>query len=190
MDERKICGQIKENIAIMETYYRDCADIKKKQMMLGKNRDVEAYLLFIEVAVSSGTSSLGETLKFLNDRSREEIAASLEENALGISDATYFVTIQEAVDGLLTGEAILFVDGFDKAVKIPDKGYPSIGIFEADSEKVVRGSNEGLCESVKQNAALIRKRIRSSKVKARQVQAGVRSNTNVYIMYIEDLVKC
>lgn len=187
MDDRKISHQIKENIAIMETYYRDCADIKKKQMMLGKSHDVEAYLIFIEVAVSSGTSSLGETLKFLNERSKEEIAASLEENALGISDATYFATVQEAVDGLLTGEAILFVDGFDKAVKIPDQGYPSKGISESESEKVVRGSNEALCESVKLNAALIRKRIRSSKVKAKQVKAGVRSNTNVYLMYIEDL---
>ena len=187
MDERKISTQIKDNIAIMENYYRDCADIKKKQMRLGKENEVEAYLIFIEVAVSSGTSSLGETLKFLNEKRKEEILACLNENGLGISDATYFSTVQEAVDGLLTGEAILFVDGFDKAIKIPDKGYPSIGIFEADSEKVVRGSNEGLCESVKQNAALIRKRIRSHKVKARQVKAGVRSNTNIYLMYIEDL---
>lgn len=189
MDEQKISPRIRENIDRMESYYRDCADIKKKQMMLGREQDVEAYLMFIEVSVSSGTSSLGETLKFLNEKSKEEISHILSENALGISDATYFATIQEAVDGLLTGEAILFVDGFDKAVKIPDKGYPSIGIFEADSEKVVRGSNEGLCESVKLNAALIRKRIRSSKVKVRQMTAGVRSNTNVYIMYIEDLAR-
>lgn len=188
MDERKISCHIKDNIAIMETYYRECADIKKKQMMLGKNRDVEAYLIFIEVAVSSATSSLGETLKFLNELSREEMLKSLTENALGISDATYFATVQEAVDGLLTGEAILFVDGFDKAVKIPDKGYPSKGISDSESEKVVRGSNEALCESVKLNAALIRKRIRSSQVKAKQIKAGVRSNTNVYLMYIEDLV--
>ena len=187
MDERKISCHIKDNIAIMETYYRECADIKKKQMKLGKNKDVEAYLIFIEVAVGSGTSSLGETLKFLNELSREEMMESLTGNALGISDATYFVTVQEAVDGLLTGEAILFVDGFDKAVKIPDKGYPSKGISNSESEKVVRGSNEALCESVKLNAALIRKRIRSSKVKAKQVKAGVRSNTNIYLMYIEDL---
>ena len=137
MDERKISGHIKDNIAIMETYYKDCADIKKKQMKLGKNKDVEAYLIFIEVAVSAGTSSLGETLKFLNERNREEIEASLMANALGISDATYFATVQEAVDGLLTGEAILFVDGFDKAVKIPDKGYPSKGISASESERAV-----------------------------------------------------
>lgn len=181
--------QIKENIRRMEEAYQDCADIKKKPMMLGTNQDVEAYLIYIEVTVDTGNSVLGETLRFLNEKTREGIISSLKNNALAISDATFFPTMEEAIDGVLTGETILFVDGFDKALKIPDGGYPSVGVSETDSEKVVRGSNEGLCESVKLNAAMIRKRIRSPKVKVRQLKAGVRSNTNVYVMYIVDLAK-
>ena len=163
-----ISRNLSDNIAQMEVRFHTCADIKKKQMNLGANRDVPCYLTFIEVAVDMGNSALLELLKYLRSISREEILAALEQNALGISDATYFETVEEAVDGLLTGEAILFVDGFDKAVKIPDDGYPNMGVNEADSEKVVRGSNEGFTNSVKQNAALIRKRIRSSQVKVKQ----------------------
>ena len=177
----EVSSVLKKNIDAMEMYFHDCADIKKKQMNLGKNQDVPCYLTFIEVSVDMGTAALGETLKYLNRLTKEEMIETLERNALGISDATYFKTIEEAVDGLLTGETILFVDGFTKAVKIPDDGYPHMGITEADSEKVIRGSNEGFCDSVKQNAALIRKRVRSPKVKVRQVKAGVRSNTNVYL---------
>lgn len=81
----------------------------------------------------------------------------------------------------------MFVDGFDRAVKIPDQGYPNMGITEANSEKVVRGSSEGFSDSVKQNAALIRKRIRSPKVKVRQLTEGVRSHTLIYLVYMEDL---
>lgn len=136
--------------------------------MLGRQMDVACYLTFIEVSVDMGTSALSEVLKYLKGLGKEEIYQALEQNALGISDATYFDTIEDAVDGLLTGEVILFVDGFDRAVKIPDDGYPNMGITEADSEKVIRGSNEGFCDSVKQNAALIRKRIRSPKVKVKQ----------------------
>ena len=187
--KQPISLKIKENITRMEEAYRDCADIKKKPMMLGVGQDVEAYLIYIEVTVDTGTSVLGETLRFLNGKTREGILSSLEKNALAISDATFFPTIEEAIDGVLTGETILFVDGFDKALKIPDGGYPSVGVSETDSEKAVRGSNEGLCESVKLNAAMIRKRIRSPKVKVRQLKIGVRSNTNVYVMYIEDLAK-
>ncbi len=183
-----ITKNLNENISHMEELFHTCDDIKKKEMMLGKERDVACYLTFIEVAVDMGTSVLSELLKYLSSLQKETLYAVLSENALGVSDATYFQTIEEAGDGLLTGEVILFVDGFDKAVKIPDDGYPNMGVQEPSSEKVIRGSNEGFTESVKQNAALIRKRIRSPKVKVKQLKAGVRSNTNVYLTYMEDLV--
>lgn len=80
------------------------------------------------------------------------------------------------------------MDGFAQAVKIPDNGYPRMSLSEADSEKVIRGSNEGFSDSVKQNAALIRKRVRSPKVKVKQLKTGIRSNTNVYLVYMDDLV--
>ncbi|MGN0349934.1 MAG: spore germination protein [Roseburia sp.] len=188
MEKTPITGLLSENIAHMERLFCVCDDIKKKQMKLGKNKDVECYLTFIEVSVDMGSSALSELLKYLRGAEKEEIYEALSQNALGISDATYFETIEEAADGLLTGEAILFVDGFEKAVKIPDDGYPNMGVNEADSEKVIRGSNEGFTDSVKQNAALVRKRVRSPKVKVKQQKSGVRSKTNLYLMYIEDLV--
>lgn len=189
MEEKTpITRDLQENVRHMEDLFSVCDDIKKKQFQLGKNMDVSCYLTFIEVAVDMGTSALSELLKYLNTLERDKIYEVLEQNALGVSDATYFTTIEEAADGLLTGESILFVDGFAKAVKIPDDGYPNMGVNEAESEKVIRGSNEGFTDSVKQNAALIRKRVRSPKVKVKQIKAGVRSNTNVYLVYMEDLI--
>ena len=184
----KITPCLSENIAHMEELFSVCDDIKKKQMNLGKNGDVPCYLTFIEVSVDMGTSALSEVLKYLRSLEKEEIYDVLSQNALGISDATFFSTIEEAADGLLTGETILFVDGFAQAVKIPDDGYPRMSLSEADSEKVIRGSNEGFSDSVKQNAALIRKRVRSPKVKVKQLKTGTRSNTNVYLVYMDDLV--
>ena len=187
-EKTPVSNSLADNIARMEALFHTCDDMKKKQMKLGKNKDVSCYLTFIEVAVDMGNSALLEVLKYLRSADKEEIYEALSQNALGISDATYFETIEEAADGLLTGEVILFVDGFDKAVKIPDDGYPNMGVNEADSEKVVRGSNEGFTDSVKQNAALIRKRVRSTQVKVKQKKLGVRSKTNVYLVYMEGLV--
>ena len=126
-EKTKISERLDENIAHMEELFHTCDDIKKKRMNLGKNRDVACYLTFIEVSVDMGNSALLEVLKYLRGLEREEILRVLEQNALGTSDATYFTTIEEAGDGLLTGEAVFFVDGFAKAVKIPDDGYPNMG---------------------------------------------------------------
>lgn len=187
-NQTPVTDLLSENIAHMEELFHGCDDIKKKQMNLGKNRDIPAYLTFIEVSVDMGTSALSEVLKYLRTLEKEELYQVLEQNALGISDATFFDTIEDAADGLLTGESILFVEGFDRALKIPDDGYPRMGLSEVNSEKVIRGSNEGFSDSVKQNAALIRKRIRSPKVKVKQLKSGVRSNTSLFLVFMEDLV--
>ncbi len=90
--------------------------------------------------------------------------------------------------GMFAGDVLILVDGFEKAMKIPDKGYPGMGVQEPQSEKVIRGSNEGFADSIKINTALIRKRLRTPKLKVREVRLGTRSNTNVDIVYMEDLV--
>ena len=50
--------------------------------------------------------------------------------------------LDEAIEAMLTGNAVFFIDGYDKAMKISSKGYPSMGVMKAESEKVLRGSQE------------------------------------------------
>lgn len=185
-----VSENIKENIKAYQQIYKDCSDIKMREMMLGKKKNVRCFLAYIEVAVSNilmETTALGRLLSYLEQAPGDEIIEILDKNALGIADVTPFETMEEAAQGMLTGDAILFVDGYPKALKISDKGYPNMGVTEADSEKVIRGSNEGFADSIKVNTALIRKRVRSTKVKVKEMRPGVRSHTNVNLVYMEDL---
>ena len=75
-----------------------------------------------------------------------------------------------------------------KGLKIGSKGYPARSVDNTDTEKVLRGSNEGFTESVKTNTALIRKRIRSTDMKVEELTAGVRSNTRLVLVYMKELV--
>ena len=63
-----------------------------------------------------------------------------------------------------------------------------MGVSEADKEKVLRGSREGFSDSVKSNSALVRKRLRDTRLKVEEYNVGVRSHTLVQILYMEDLV--
>lgn len=185
-----VSENIKENIKAYQQIYKDCSDIKMREMMLGRKKNIRCFLAYIEVAVSNilmETTALGRLLSYLEQAPGEEIVEILDKNALGIADVTPFETMEEAAQGMLTGDAILFVDGYPKALKISDKGYPNMGVTEADSEKVIRGSNEGFADSIKVNTALIRKRVRSTKVKVKEMRPGVRSHTNVNLVYMEDL---
>lgn len=96
--------------------------------------------------------------------------------------------MEEAFSAMLAGNAIFFMDGYTKAMKIASKGYPNMGVSKAEAEKVLRGSREGFSDAVKTNSALVRKRIRDTSLKVEEKQLGVRSHTMVQMLYIEDIV--
>ena len=53
---------------------------------------------------------------------------------------------------------------------------------------MLRGSREGFSDSVKTNSALVRKRLRDTRLKVEEHTVGVRSNTVLQMLYVEDLV--
>lgn len=64
-----------------------------------------------------------------------------------------------------------------------------MSLQETESEKALRGSNEGFGTSIKQNTALIRKRLRSVNLKVTECKCGRQSNTNVDILYMENITR-
>ncbi|MCD8231217.1 MAG: spore germination protein [Clostridiales bacterium] len=191
MKNQDVSKKLEVNIQWWKDAFSDCADVKMLEMCLGEDMSVRTFLSYIEVTGGESMlekSTIGNLLSALTRLPGDEVIRKVRENGMGVSDAVPFASMQEAADGMLAGECILFFDGFDRAVKIPDKGYPAMSLQEVESEKSVRGSNERFSNSVKQNAALIRKRIRSADVKVREHKMGVRSNTNLYIVWYEGLI--
>lgn len=187
----KVTKVFEENVKNYEELFSDCADIKKRRILVGRNLKKECFIAYIEVAVSSTDwhdSAIGKLLNTLRKLPEEELTSYIKENVWSYSDSPPFETIEDAALGMLTGDVIFFLEGYDKALKIPDKGYPGRGVYETESEKVIRGSNEGFSESIKLNTALIRKRLRSPHVKVKETFVGRRTSTNVDLVYMKDLI--
>ncbi len=95
--------------------------------------------------------------------------------------------IDELIGSILYGDTILLINGLEEALVIDTKGWETRSISEPLSESVVRGPREGFTESIKINLSLIRRRIRSNKLKFQFKEIGSRSKTRVCICYIEEL---
>ena len=121
MEHTKISTDIEQNIKQFQQLFADSADIKMKEMRLGKGKRRRCFLAYIEVAVSNmllETTALGRLLAALSELPDRDLNQVLNENAMGISDVTPYDTIEDAAQGMLTGDAILFVDGYGHALKI------------------------------------------------------------------------
>ena len=187
--------EISRNVHKNEAYIRkrceNCADIMIRPLRLGDERKTDCLMVYIEVAVSNmmlDDSAIGKMINHFWEVPPEQISQFMKNNSLGVADVKKLADMEAVFDALLAGNAVFFADGYEKAMKISSKGYPNMGVSEAESEKVLRGSREGFCDSVKINSALIRKRIRDTRLKVEEKTAGIRSNTVVQILYVDDLI--
>lgn len=182
---------IRDNKAYVEEVCADCVDIIRQEVRFGEGQKTEGLLVFVEVTASNvllQESVMGRLFARLDGLAPKELTAVLRENRMGVSRSKQLDTMEDAMAGMLTGDMVLFVDGYDKAIQLADKGYPGKPVGNCEAEKVIRGSSEGFTDSVKVNEALVRKRIRSTGMKVVELQKGIRSNTTMAILYMEELV--
>ncbi|SFF94771.1 spore germination protein [Sporolactobacillus nakayamae] len=95
--------------------------------------------------------------------------------------------INDAVDKMLTGRIVIFIDGESTGLCIDLRHYPGRQPQEPDVEKVVRGSKDGFTENIIENSGLIRRRIRDPRFRCEISQIGVRSKTDVCLCYLKDV---
>lgn len=191
MEDRKISALLHENEAYIRKRCENCDDILIRPMVLGEGHKVNCLMVYIEVTVSNmmlDDSAIGKMINHFWEISPGQIQEFVQHNSLGIADVKKLEDLDEAIEAMLTGNAVFFIDGYDKAMKISSKGYPSMGVMEAESEKVLRGSREGFSDSVKSNSALVRKRLRDTRLKVEEYKIGVRSHTLTQVLYMDDLV--
>ncbi|MGL4772683.1 MAG: spore germination protein [Clostridium sp.] len=107
-------------------------------------------------------------------------------SAIEISDEE---DINNALNLLLAGQTLMIMDGISKGIMLDLRTYPARGVEEPDQEKVLRGAKDGFVETIVFNTALIRRRIRDSKLIFEMTSIGKFSKTDVTICYLDDRVK-
>lgn len=93
----------------------------------------------------------------------------------------------EVVDSVLSGPAVLLIDGESTAIIIDARTYPVRGPEEPDTERVVRGARDGFVETIIFNTALTRRHVRDPGLRMEYMQVGRRSKTDICLSYVEDL---
>lgn len=124
----------------------------------------------------------------LNEKEKEsEKIGQIIENRLVHQQVSKFKILDEAVDNLLSGLILVFIEGETKGLVIDVRSYPGRNPQEPDTEKVVRGSRDGYVENIIVNTGLTRRRIRDERLRFEMIKVGERSKTDVCIAYIEDI---
>lgn len=131
-------------------------------------------------------------LEALQSLKEEDIAKNtietLMKHKIGYIEVGSFSDIKQMESSVLAGAVALVIDGEEEGIIIDAREYPARSPQEPDLEKVTRGSRDGLVETIIFNTALIRRRLRDPNLIFEIKSVGKRSQTDVVIAYINDLV--
>lgn len=89
---------------------------------------------------------------------------------------------------VLSGATVLVVPALDRAIIIDCRTYPVRGIQEPESDRVMRGSRDGMVETMLFNVSMIRRRLRDPSLTFEAMQVGERSATDICLCYMDDRV--
>ena len=115
----------------------------------------------------------------------KELLEHLLKNTVSDMETKKLKTFSEAVQSVLNGCLAVFADGADFCLSFGVQGFPKRGIADALTEVDELAAHEAFTESFKDNAALIRKRLHSPKLKIKHFKVGTVSNTNVFLCYLD-----
>lgn len=196
--EKKLSENITENIEVLKIMLGTSSDLIYREFSMGTEGRPEAMLVLIDGLVENKilnehiikplmieSRNLPEKYGIFPSYNIEVIKNTL----ITVGDTKEIATFQEAIEGVLSGNTVLLVNGLPQGLVISTPGWKTRGIDEPDTESVVRGAREGFTETIRTNTALLRRRIKSPDLTFANFIIGEETNTNVTIAYIKGIVK-
>ncbi len=163
-------------------------DLICKDLLIGGK---DASLYFIDGFVKDEV--MEKILEMLTGVNREDIKQLKGPDEFAAKFVTYVETdvkneFPKIVEDILAGTSCLLLDGYDQAILIDARTYPARSIEEPESDKVLRGSHDGFSETIVQNTALIRRRIRDVNLRMEISRIGGKSKTDIVLCYMQNKV--
>ncbi|HHY96153.1 MAG TPA: spore germination protein, partial [Firmicutes bacterium] len=88
----------------------------------------------------------------------------------------------QVLHGVLSGDTVIFLEGQAKAVLCGTRGFETRGIEEPGLESTLKGSREGFVESASVNLTLIRRWVKSPRLRVRRLILGDLTNLRVEVL--------
>ncbi|WP_250160213.1 spore germination protein [Caloranaerobacter azorensis] len=191
-EELKLEKSLSKNIALFKKVFEDDESIIFREFESKGENEIKCCIIFADEMVNKeiiNENIIKPIIECKVDESIFEFGLLdyLMNKVIISGEVKRVKDIDELIGSILYGATILLVNDLEEVLVIDTKGWEVRSVSEPLSESVVRGPREGFTESIKINLSLIRRRVRSNKLKFQFKEIGLRTKTRVCICYIEDL---
>ena len=186
------CGISFENI---KAVFSGCDDFYIREIRLGLEKNIICAVCWIDGLVNEEDVSR-DVLRPLTEQERLRAADSsrravrlIEQGAVWRGTQHTRAAMDDLVSDLTAGHAALLFEALQLAVTFEVKSAQGRAVSEATIEKSVKGPRDAFVETLRVNTGLVRRRLRTPKLKQEQIILGRESQTPISILYIEGIAR-
>ena len=185
---KKLSASFEENIRYMNEILpvKESFDIIRREMEIGGKAYVFYYIdgfIKDEAMLKIMDSFLSVSEKDMPGDAEEFIQKNVPYVEVDILE-----DFDQVIRNVLSGPAVLFIDGYKECIAIDCRTYPARSVDEPDKDRSLRGSRDGFVETIVFNTALMRRRIRDPHLVMEMTEAGQTSRTDIALCYMQDRV--
>lgn len=118
----------------------------------------------------------------------ENILDYLAKSYIAMCDSSIETDINNVIDSIKGGKAALLIENVTNFIVIDTVGGNYRTISDPPIESPIRGSREGFVENIETNVSMLRRNIRDKHLSTENFKIGRRSQTDLVLMYIDDIV--
>lgn len=190
-DPLLIAPELAANAAALREIFRDCTDAVFRPVYFGQNGSGQGLLVYLEVLTDARilSDAVLTPLMLADPVFPAGPTAAALKRVIPVAEVNEETTLAPVVQSILSGAAALFVEGLPAALAIKAQSWKKRGVEKIEDERVILGPKEGFNETLRDNIALIRQRLRTSDLKAERFVIGERTKTEVVVMYLASLAR-
>lgn len=192
-----ISGNLDTDLPYFQNVFDRASDVIFKELMVcGKYR---GCIIFVDGIIDVSLVDKHVISPLLDgqnalDSSPEQprshnLQAMLEKRVVSACQTTLESDLQAVAAAIAGGETALILEGASHALLFAMKDRDARSVEEAPSEPTVRGPREGFTEKLRTNTALLRSRLKTTRLKLEPLTVGEISHTEVLIVYLDGVVK-
>lgn len=178
-----------ENIQKVKSLFKDCSDIITREFKIME--DVPVFIVYIDNIIDGNAMRDFIMTNFMT-RYDENVKVDLdfvEKDILAVGETKRLNNFNDVNMAVLSGEIVIFMQNEQFALQTSLKLFPSRGVNQPQTEVVVQGPKDAFLEVLAINIVLIRRRIRDNRLKLIRKRVGKYTQTDVAIMFMENLVR-
>ena len=194
---QKPSRNIDENIALIDGLFGDSQDFIGREFSPGGEGAPRIYMAYFDAMTNREAMDLSVIRRLFDmdwatlpqEEKWQSVYKTIRDRAIATTDISESDDMFDILYFIHAGDTPVFIDGCNKCVVVATRGFPNRGVQSTELEVVVQGSREAFSEVMRFNTALIRRRIRDNNLIVKQSKLGIRSLTDIALVYMKDIAR-